>query len=63
MLFVPGDPGPAQRFLGARRGGLRPAELALERVDDALLLRRQAHLVRGEPRLVPFGLDDALGAE
>src|SRR5262249_52794315 len=43
--------------------GLRAAELALQRVDDPLLLRREAHLVRREPRLVALGRDDALGAE
>src|SRR5215467_7088593 len=63
VLLVAPDARPAQRFLGARGRGFGAAELALERVDHALLLRREAYLVRGEPRLVTLGLDDALAVQ
>src|SRR5262249_61312113 len=63
VLLVAGHAGPAEGLSGAGWGGLRAAELALEHVDDALLLRREAHLVRSEPRLIALGRDDARGAE
>src|SRR5206468_10895073 len=59
VLLVTAEPGPAQRLLGTRRGGLRPEKVFFQAIDDALLLGRQAHLVRGESHLVAFRLDGA----
>src|SRR3989442_12315315 len=59
VLLVTAEPGPAQRLLGTRRGGLRPEKVFFQAIDDALLLGRKAPLVRGEAHLVAFGLGGA----
>src|SRR2546430_3883793 len=63
VLVAATHAGAAERLFGTRRRRLGLPELLLDTIHDALLLRRQAHLVGREPDLVPVAREGALGLE
>src|SRR5205823_5570272 len=60
VFLVPAEARAPERLVRARRCRLRPEELLLDLIHDALLLGREPHLVRREPHLVALALHDAL---